>query len=61
MGLEPRYAEIHPEELLTMHAVWMLGSGTLALLVRHIDGVGISADPDLTRRMNDHLRFGRRA
>jgi 4-amino-4-deoxychorismate lyase len=61
MGLESRYAEIHHEELLTMDAVWLLGSGTLALPVHHIDGVGISTDPELTKRMNDHLRFGRRA
>ncbi|MCU1418388.1 MAG: hypothetical protein JWP32_2562 [Schumannella sp.] len=61
IGLEPLYAEIHHDELLTMDAVWMLGSGSLALPVHHIDGTEVSADPGLTRRLNDHLRFGRPA
>jgi 4-amino-4-deoxychorismate lyase len=59
MGLEPLYAEIHLEELLAMDAVWMLGSGTLALPVHHIDGARIRTDAGLTRRINDYLRSKR--
>lgn len=61
IGLEPVYADIHRGELLTMDVVWMLGSGSLALPVHHIDGAEVSADPGLTRLLNDHLRFGRHA
>lgn len=61
LGLRPLYVEIHKDELPAMDAVWMLGSGSLALPVYRIDGIDVSTDPELTRRLNHHLRFGRRA
>jgi hypothetical protein len=44
-----------------MDAVWMLGSGSLALPVYRSDGTDVSTDPEMTGRLNHHLRFGRRA
>ena len=61
LGLKPLYVEIHKDELPAMDAVWMLGSGSLALPVHRIDGADVSTDPEMTRRLNYHLRFGRRA
>ena len=60
LGLKPLYVEIHKDELHTMDAVWMLGSGSLALPVHRIDGVDVSTDPEMTGHLNYHLRFGRR-
>ncbi|MFK4296692.1 4-amino-4-deoxychorismate lyase [Arthrobacter sp. GAS37] len=61
LGLKPLYVEIHKDELPAMDAVWMLGSGSLALPVYRIDGTDVSTDPEMTGRLNHHLRFGRRA
>lgn len=60
-GLRAEYTDIHVDQLMRADAVWIIGSGSLAIPVHTIDGVGMPVDGSLTSAMNDALRSEPRA